>query len=383
MITGVRRAPWLAGSFALLLFAGGCTATAPPQVAAPAAAVSASPAALGPPLPYASSEADLTVDQGLAAALDKEFASAQYKDLRSVIVLAHGRTAYERYFKSGSSDYHQVFSVTKSVISTLIGIAIAERAIPSVDATLAELLPDHAEQMTKAVAKTTLKQLLTMKGGFNTDDPEAAAPNWVADILDKQVWDPGTHWYYSNNSAHLAAAVLAEATGMPVLDYARAKLFDPLGIPTTPAAQPDVTDPDVLDGAGFGWAVDPQDINLGGYGLRLRAQDMAKLGLLFLHNGSWEGHQVVPADWVHQATTKRADNGGDGYGYLWWVIQLDGDPSYAAVGSGGQRIIVIPDRQLVIVSQVWTDPATGNHAQTVEEKLNNVLFTLIAPTYKA
>ena len=84
--------------------------------------------------------------------------------------------------------------------------------------------------------------------------------------------------------------------------------------------------------------MDPQDINVGGYGLRLRAQDMAKLGLLFLHNGSWEGHQVVPADWVHQATTKRADNGGDGYGYLWWVHQLDGDPAYAgraaAAGSG-------------------------------------------------
>ena len=383
MITGVRRAPWLAGSFALLLFAGGCTATAQPQVAAPAAAVSASPAALGPQLPYASSEADLSVDRGLAAALDKEFASAQYKDLRSVIVLAHGRTAYERYFKSGATDYHQVFSVTKSVISTLIGIAIADRAIPSVDATIAELLPDHAEHMTKAVAKTTLKQLLTMKGGFNDDDPEPTATNWVADILDKQTWDPGSQWYYSNNSAHLAAAVLAEATGMPVLDYARAKLFDPLGIPTTPAAQPDITDPDALDGAGFGWAVDPQNINVGGYGLRLRAQDMAKLGLLFLHNGSWEGHQVVPADWVHQATTKRADNGGDGYGYLWWVYQLDGDPAYAAVGNGGQRIIVIPARQLVIVSQVWTDPATGNHAQTVEEKLDNVLLTLIAPTYKA
>ena len=169
---------------------------------------------------------------------------------------------------------------------------------------------------------------------------------------------------------------------MPVLDYARAKLFDPLGIPTTPAAQPDITDPDALDGAGFGWAVDPQDINVGGYGLRLRAQDMAKLGLLFLHDGSWEGHQVVPADWVHQATTKRADNGGDGYGYLWWVYQLDGDPAYAAVGNGGQRIIVIPDRQLVIVSQVWTDPATGNHAQAVQDQLDDVLYTRIAPAYK-
>ena len=161
--------------------------------------------------------------------------------------------------------------------------------------------------MTKAVASTTLEQLLTMMGGFTDQDPGPTVTDWVADILDKQAVDPGSEFTYSSNSAHLVSTILAEATGMPVLDYARAKLFDPLGIPSTPAAQQNINDPDAWDGPGFGWAVDPQGINVGGFGLRLRAQDMAKLGLLYLHNGLWDGQQVVPADWVHQATIKHAD----------------------------------------------------------------------------
>ena len=122
-------------------------------------------------------------------------------------------------------------------------------------------------------------------------------------------------------------------------------------------------------------------VNAGGYGLRLRAQDMAKLGMLYLHDGVWEGQQVIPADGSIDATTKRADNGGGGYGYLWWVDQIDGDPIYAAFGNGGQRILVIPNRELVVVYQVWTDPATGHHEQAVAGKIDEAFWSLIAPAY--
>ncbi len=203
------RTAWVASALSVILLAGGCTGTEPRQGTEP----SASLAALGPLLPMATSEADLTVDRGLAAALDKEFASGEYKDLRSVIVLADGRTAYERYFQSGPTDYHHVFSVTKSVISTLIGIAIADGAISGVDATLAELLPDRAGDMTKSVAGTTLEQLLTMMGGFTDEDPGPTVTDWVADILNKQALDPGSGFAYSSNSVHLVSAILAEATG--------------------------------------------------------------------------------------------------------------------------------------------------------------------------
>lgn len=167
---------------------------------------------------------------------------------------------------------------------------------------------------------------------------------------------------------------------MPVLKYARAKLFDPLGIPNAPAAQLPVNAPDALTGAGFGWAVDPQGMNFGGYGLRLRAQDMAKLGLLYLNGGVWEGEQVVPADWVHQATTKQADTTEAGYGYLWWVGDLEGEPLFGAQGNGGQRIFVVPSRELVVVFQVWTDPAAGFAEQAIAQKLD-AAGSLIAAAY--
>ena len=374
-----RQSAWVSAAMVFLLLAGGCSDPTTPPDSPPSAAV----ATLGPLLPPATSGADLAVDQGLAAALDQEFSSDEYADLRSVIVLAHGRTAYERYFQSASTDYHQVFSVTKSVISALIGIAIAEGAIRGVDATLAELLPDHAKDMTPAVAGTTLEQVLTMMGGFNDDWPGPDDPDWVADILGKQTSDPGSAWLYSSNSGHLAAAILAQATGTPVLEYARAKLFDPLGIPSTPAAQLAVNEPGALDGPGFGWAVDPQGINLGGYGLRLRAQDMAKLGLLYLADGLWQGQQVVPADWVHRATTQQADTTDAGYGYLWWVGDFEGEPLFGAQGNGGQRIFVVPARELVVVYQVWTDPATGFAEQPIAQKIDAAARALIAPAYMA
>lgn len=377
--TLASRAAWVASALALALLAGGCTATSAPEGTEP----SASQATLAPLLPPAASQADLSVDQGLAAALDEEFASDKYyAGLRSVIVLAQGRTVYERYFGSAATDYHQIYSVTKSVISTLIGIAISEGAISSVEATLAELLPDYAKDMTPAVARTTLDQLLTMMGGFTDEDPEPTATDWVADILGKQTDEPGEYWTYSSNSAHLASAILVEATGMPVLDYARAKLFDPLGIPSTPAAQPAPDDPDV-DNAGFGWAADPQGINVGGYGLRLRAQDMAKIGLLYLNNGLWQGQQVVPADWTHTATTQHHDMGYDGgtYGYLWFALsKIDGDPAFQAMGYGGQVIRVIPARELVFVYQVWPDPEHPNPFTI--PRIERTFTELIAPTYK-
>ncbi|MGB7982685.1 MAG: serine hydrolase [Candidatus Nanopelagicales bacterium] len=375
------RRTTVASALALILLAGGCSGTAPKQSTEPSLVMSASPGTLQSVLPPADSEADLTVDRGVAAALDEEFASGEYADLRSVIVLADGRTAYERYFQSAPSDYHHVYSVTKSVLSTLVGIAIADGAIPGVSATLAELLPDKSEDMTKSVANTTLEQLLTMMAGFTSQVPGPTVTDWVADILEQGALEPGSNWSYSDNGAHLVSAVLAEATGMPVLDYARATLFDPLGIPSTPAAQQDVRDPEAFTGPGFGWAVDPRGVNVGGFGLRLRAQDMAKLGLLYLQDGVWEGQQVVPSDWISRATTEQADNGDGGYGYLWWVDQIDGDPAYTALGRGGQRIWVIPNRELVVVYQVWTDPAAG--PQAVAGKIDDAFVSLIAPAYKS
>ena len=370
------------------LLTASCTATTTRR---DGAVSSASPTALAPLLPFPTSEADLAVDQELAAALDREFTSEDYAGLLSVIVLADGRTAYERYFDSVATDHHHVWSVTKSIVSTLVGIAIGEGKISGVDATLAQLLPDHAEDMRPVVAGITLEQLLTMTAGLPGDLP--GSDDAVASILEQRPFDPGNEFLYANNSVHLVAAILVEATRIPLLAYARDVLFDPLGIPTRPADQPTFTDwSDLTDLSGFGWYVDAQGINLGALGISLRAQDMAKIGLLYLDHGVWQGEQVVPAEWVTRATTEHvplevgvegfAPAGEVGYGYLWWTSRVDGDAAYSANGSFGQRIFVVPDRDLVVVTQAdFASTSTTSDFAPGDTAVNDALNSLIAPAF--
>lgn len=340
-------------------------------------------------LPPASSPAERQVDQKVAAALQARLESPDYRQLRSALVLADGRTVLERYYQSGPADYHHVWSVTKSVVSTLIGIAIARGELRGVEQTLAELLPAYAPTMSPAVAGTTLEQILTMTGGFDTQNPDnlvRPVTDWVAEILAAPYSAPGKGFHYANAGAHLLSAIVVQATGMSTMDYAREVLFDPLGIPTRPAYQPTVGDQswDSFEAAGFAWPVDPQAINTGGWGLRLRARDLATIGLVYLNNGRWKGQQVVPEDWVREATRAQVATAGlqytTEYGYLWWVTTADGVPAYAALGigdSGGQILEVVPSLNLVVVLQ---SDASG-HSDAIAPMLD-VVDSLIAPAYK-
>ena len=286
-------------------------------------------------------------------------------NIRAIIVQVDGRTRFEHYYASSADQSRSSMSVTKSVMSTLVGIAIGEGRL-HLDERLDELLPREAAAMTPRVARVTLRQLLTMTGGFPdtwfpAPDPLDSAPNWTRFILAHQDRAPGAQFHYSDYGAHLLSPILVQATGQSVLTYARAMLFAPLGISTTPADQP-LYDPANLPEylrAEFAWPVDPQRFNLGAGWIKLRPREMAKLGQLFLQDGRWRGKQVVPAGWVHQATTAQAGSafafeGHDtfqpqNYGYEWWVEKTDGADAYFAWGYGGQRIEVVPARHLVIV----------------------------------
>lgn len=343
--------------------------------------MSASPS-VPPPLPTATAPEDRAADEALAQTLDTELAKPAYKDLRSMIVLAHGRTVYERYFGSLPEDRHQVWSVTKSVVGTLVGIALEQGKISGLDATLGTLLPDHADRMTPGQAEVTLERLLTMTGGFVDEPPgmdgQQGHDDWIASTLEYSSATPKERFSYSSGTSHLLAAILEEATGESVLDYAREVLFDPLGIVTQPAEQPVATlkDVAVLDGPGFAWATDPQARNLGPYGLRLRAQDLAALGLLYLHDGVWKGEQVVPKTWVREATSDQVED-EEGYGFQWWT----GDQGFAAEGYGGQRIWVLPEDEIVYVTQIWIDPTIGKEqlvAGEVGELFDSTIYPAIA-----
>ena len=241
--------------------------------------------------------------------------------------------------------------------------------------------------MSDQTATVTLRQLMTMSGGFDNYVPtgsqweKAAEPggNYVDLLLKRPQHPPGKAFWYSDGSAHLVAAVLAAALERAdgdrprtVLDYARAELFDPLGISTRPAFArpvPDLFAPEFAK-AGFGWGTDPNGIQLGGVGLRLTAPDMVKIGELYRRDGVWNGRQIVPADWIRESTAPSTINAD--YGLLWWLIGEPDGPGYGAFGRGGQHIVVLPQSRAVIVSLSDVQPRSEITAED-EKPLNDVL----------
>jgi CubicO group peptidase (beta-lactamase class C family) len=314
-----------------------------------------------------------------------------YDDLRAVVVARGSRTVLERYFDSSADDTSEVASVTKSVMSLLVGIAIGEGAIADVHQTLAALLPRYADVMDETTRSVTLRQLLTMTAGFPADADSPGAPystsgeDWVRDILRAGVDQrPGSAFAYSSTSSYLLSAILTEATGQSALDYAREKLFDDVGIDSRPAAQPLA----VLDNAaeyeaaGFAWAVDRQGRNLGDSSLKLTARDMLTLGQLALRGGRWQGRQLVPRHWIAEATRAQVETSGmtpvaEEYGYQWWVTTAAGHPAFAAAGYGGQLIEVVPDLELVVVVSNTIPPVATRASPTLFLQMVDQFFAPI------
>jgi CubicO group peptidase (beta-lactamase class C family) len=246
--------------------------------------------------------------------------------------------------------------------------------------------------MTGDMARVTLRQLLTMSAGFPEDD---STPSPFADAIRQNgdtvtfilkhglVSPPGETFAYSNSSAHLVSAVLTQALRQAdgsnprtVLDYATEKLFRPLGIDTrnayTARFRPD--DPTPFEKAGFGWATDAQGINIGAGGLRLRPADMLKFGQLYLDHGKWHGQQLVPEKWV--AASVAPSPASSQYGLMWWLETTpSGGSAYTAEGFGGQLIVVVTERRLVIVvaSQPTKDYATDS--ENVFALVSDVILT--------
>lgn len=306
----------------------------------------------------------------VAAAVDGFLSSGTvaFKNVQGVVVSVNGHEIVRHEGTPGAASKKvHVWSVTKSVLSTLIGIAIHDKLIKGVEATVAELLPSHRHVMSPAMASTTLKELLTMSAGCPPDDMLWATLNARADattaILEACRPVPGGGFVYSSTDTHLVAAILAEAISRSslasttsVLDYARRKLFDRLQIDTRPAYErigttleesTRIEDSDPGSGfvrADFAWATDPQGIHSGCCLLKLSAIDLSRLGQLYLQNGIWNGQQVVPAEWIIQATMEQTT----GYGFLWWTRLADLQPAFVARGSHGQLIMVVPNRRLVL-----------------------------------
>lgn len=313
--------------------------------------------------------------------------------IEAALINADGQTVLTHYRNGRKPEKTlHVYSVTKSVLSALIGIALDEKLIKDLDSPLGELLPRRRAQMSDDMARVTLRQLMTMSAGFPDDEPPSDLfrdvmeqdTDAIAFILKRGLVSlPGETFAYSNSSAHLVSAVLAQALRQAdgsnprtVLDYATEKLFKPLGINTrnayTARFRPDHPAP--FEKAGFGWATDAQGINIGAGGLRLRPADMLKFGQLYLDHGKWQGQQLVPEEWV--AASVAPSPASSRYGFMWWLDKTpSGDSAYTAAGFGGQLIVVVPEHRLVvaIASQPTKDYATTS--EDVSALISDVILT--------
>ncbi|HEY2446639.1 MAG TPA: serine hydrolase [Rhizomicrobium sp.] len=280
------------------------------------------------------------IDSGrLAVALEQ--IRAKNIPIHSLLIERHGTIVLDSYFYPFTdNEAHNAYSVTKSVTASLVGIAVREHRLADLNAPVLSLLPDRTSDDPRK-SHITLAQLLSMtsgldcraQGGRNLLQQMLASPDWTGFMLKRDVVAaPGSTFGYCAGNAELVSAVLTESTGSCARDFARRELFAPLGI------------------ADAGWPTSANGVSHGWGDLELQPRDMAKLGYLWLHNGSWDGHEIIPADYLHEALAAHASVGqGVQYGYGMWLYPNHAPADFEANGAGGQRITVIPSLDMVEV----------------------------------
>jgi CubicO group peptidase (beta-lactamase class C family) len=289
--------------------------------------------------------------------------------VHSFLLIRHGYLVAEHYFGGYTPDSgHELRSCTKSVTSALTGVAIQEGFLQGVHQKVVDFFPKYNKRSAQLDA-LTLEHLLTMSAGHRqaltpgTGKGNNDSSNWVEIFMEGDfVHEPGTVFQYDSGAAHIVSAILQEVTGKGTIDYAREKIFTPLGIKD------------------FSWLSDFNGITYGNSLLNLRPLDMAKFGYLFLHEGEWDGQQLISKEWVGQSTVKYVDTLGkmnkaedDGYGYYWW---MNGFGGYSAHGASGQFISIVPEMDLVAVF-------TGGFAVPEFPTNYELMKTLIIPAVKA
>ncbi|WES65853.1 serine hydrolase [Microbacter sp. GSS18] len=290
--------------------------------------------------------------QGLDPDLVAElyYDAARLETAYSLLVFKNGYLVAEDYFGIGRPDLQvNVHSVTKSINSALVGLALEEGCLTSLDQKLMEFFPEFENRITdNRKNDITIRQMLQMRAGFPWEESSAEGTEWLftgfheSDLVGVPLaYDPGTDSTYSNFTAHLLGIIVSRACGTDLKTFAQEHLFDPLGI--TP---------------GF-WQTDWDGNYLGFSDIDLSSTDLAAFGLMYLDDGSYEGVQVVPSEWVEESldiysegtwTVRVGSNWGDNaYGYQWWSIQAGNHRYNLAWGHGGQQIALIEPLDMMIV----------------------------------
>lgn len=330
----------------LLLLAallGACQLVTPHPVAPPKAAPTPKPAAYWPTTGWRSSPPEAYGIDSAKLAEALLTMRGQNINIHSLMVIRDGQVLVDAYlYPYDGSTVHDLASVTKSVMTTLIAIA-ADQGKLQLDAPMVSFFPDRTiANLDARKERITVRHLASMASGlecmgFAQDEGTLramqASPDWVQFALDRPaVAEPGTQFVYDSPGMHLLSAILQQATGMTALAFAQENLFTPLGIK------------EVL------WESDPQGYTDGWGDLYLHPRDAAKLGYLWLNQGVWEGRQIVPEAWVEaaQQVQMQVAERDDDYGYGWWITP--GEGVYTAAGRGGQYVKVVPWLNVIVTA---------------------------------
>ena len=330
----------------------------------------------------------------LTARLDKAIADKRIWNLHSVVIVRNGKLVFERYFEGedtarGSRPIgvvsfkpdapHDLRSVSKSIVGLLYGIALAAGKVPAPEDHLMKWFPEYPDLAADpARSRWTLHHVLSMTMGTdwnesmpynnpaNSETAMDMAPDRYRYILDRPlVTEPGKNWVYNGGATALLGRLIAKGTGKSLHEYAREVLFDPLGIGPT------------------NWYADQKGELFAASGLRMTPRDLARIGLLTLRGGVWEGRQVVPAEWIARSTSPVVTIEEERqYGYQWYnmaitvetpAIPRSNQRLWNASGNGGQRLTVFPALDLVVVSTAG-NYNTGDSGQVPRRVISDVVF---------
>jgi CubicO group peptidase (beta-lactamase class C family) len=300
------------------------------------------PAALAAPaepptLPRSTPEAQGIPSSAILAFI--EAAEENIDALHSLMVLRHGHVVAEGWWEPyRREDPHVLFSLSKSFTSTGIGLAVAEGRL-SIDDTVLSFFPeDGPAEPTDNLKAMRVRDLLSMSSGQHADAiagfPYASSALARTFLALPVAHKPGTHFVYNTPASYMLSAIVQKVSGTTLLDYLGPRLFEPLGIrsPT--------------------WETSADGVSMGGYGLSVRTEDIARFGQLYLQKGRWRGEQLLPAEWIEAATARQVSNGSNpesdweqGYGFQFWRSRHD---LWRGDGAFGQYCIVMPGHDAVI-----------------------------------
>jgi CubicO group peptidase (beta-lactamase class C family) len=285
----------------------------------------------------------------------------------SILVARDGYVVLDAYFPPfDEGENHIIYSCTKSVVSTLIGMALEEGYIESLDIKLIDIFANrNVQNLSPWKEEITLRDLLTMTAGLDARDSYLYdwegldkmhnANDWVEYVLNLPMMEePGTRFEYTNGVSHLLSGIITETTGINSVEFAQEHLFGPLGI------------------TNIGWNLDPKGINWGYSGLYLTPHDMAKIGYLFLNKGEWDGEQIISKEWIEEATQEQVEANTllPGYGFQWWVSP---EGYYSAIGYKGQFIHIVPEYKLIMV----TTSRNADDFYRIQQLLTNYVIPAI------